>query len=76
MRRSGPATAARVAVAAAFVALLVHTLLYAAYLEDPLTWALLALGTGLAALPAAAADVQATDDPAPEPSPSPSLREP
>jgi O-antigen ligase len=41
---------ARAAVAAAFAALLVHTLLYAAFLEDPLTWALLALGTGLAAL--------------------------
>jgi hypothetical protein len=48
MGRAGPATTARVAVAAAFVALLVHTLLYAAFLEDPLTWALLALGTGLA----------------------------
>jgi O-Antigen ligase len=40
----------RAAVAAAFAALLLHTLLYAAFLEDPLTWALLALGTGLAAL--------------------------
>jgi O-antigen ligase len=49
VRRSGPATVARVAVAAAFAALLVHTLLYAAFLEDPLTWALLALGSGLAA---------------------------
>ena len=45
---------ARAAVAAAFAALLVHTLLYAAFLEDPLTWALLALGTGLAAAPDAA----------------------
>ena len=47
--RAGELTTARVAVAAAFAALLVHTLLYAAFLEDPLTWALLALGTGLAA---------------------------
>ena len=39
---------ARAAVAAAFVALVVHTLLYAAFLEDPLAWALLALGTALA----------------------------
>ena len=54
VRRSGPATVARVAVAAAFAALLVHTLLYAAFLEDPLTWALLALGTGLAAATATA----------------------
>ena len=39
---------ARAAVAAAFVALVAHTLLYAAFLEDPLAWALLALGTALA----------------------------
>ncbi len=38
---------ARAAVAAAFVALVVHTLLYAAFLEDPLAWALLAVGAGL-----------------------------
>jgi O-antigen ligase len=55
--RSG--TVARAAVAAAFAALLVHTLLYAAFLEDPLSWALLALGTGLAAA--------ATPVPEPEP---------
>ena len=39
---------ARAAVAAAFVALVVHTLLYAAFLEDPLAWALLALGVAVA----------------------------
>jgi putative inorganic carbon (hco3(-)) transporter len=39
----------RAAVAAAFAALVVHTLMYAAFLEDPLTWALLAVGTALAA---------------------------
>jgi O-antigen ligase len=39
---------ARAALAAAFVALVVHTLLYAAFLEDPLTWALLGAGAGLA----------------------------
>ncbi len=38
---------ARAAVAAAFVALVVHTLLYAAFLEDPLAWALLAVGSAL-----------------------------
>ena len=38
---------ARAAVAAAFVALVVHTLLYAAFLEDPLAWALLAVGAAL-----------------------------
>jgi len=40
---------ARIAVAAAFAALLVHTIGYAAYLTDPLTWALLAMGAVLAA---------------------------
>jgi putative inorganic carbon (hco3(-)) transporter len=40
---------ARVAVVAAFCALLVHTFGYAAYLTDPLTWALLAMGGVLAA---------------------------
>jgi O-antigen ligase len=53
VRRRGRWTVARVGVAAAFAALFVHTLLYAAFLEDPLTWALLALGTGLAAAAAA-----------------------
>ncbi len=38
---------ARAAIAAAFVALVVHTLLYAAFLEDPLAWALLAVGAAL-----------------------------
>jgi putative inorganic carbon (hco3(-)) transporter len=40
---------ARIAMAAAFGALLVHTIGYAAYLTDPLTWALLAMGAVLAA---------------------------
>jgi O-antigen ligase len=39
---------ARVAVLAAFVALVVHTWAYADFLEDPITWALLAVGTALA----------------------------
>jgi putative inorganic carbon (hco3(-)) transporter len=42
-------TPARIAIAAAFCALLVHTIGYAAYLIDPLTWALLAVGGVLAA---------------------------
>ena len=42
------ASVARAGVAAAFVALVVHTLMYAAFLEDPLAWALLAAGIGLA----------------------------
>ncbi|ADB49412.1 O-antigen ligase family protein [Conexibacter woesei] len=51
--RGAAATAARAAIAAAFVALIVHTLIYAAFLEDPLTWALLGIGTALAAQAAA-----------------------
>ena len=39
----------RVAIGAAFVALVVHTMVYAAFLEDPLTWVLLAAGAALAA---------------------------
>jgi O-antigen ligase len=38
----------RVAVLAAFVALVVHTWAYADFLEDPITWALLAFGGVLA----------------------------
>jgi putative inorganic carbon (HCO3(-)) transporter len=38
---------ARAAVAAAFVALVLHTLVYAAFLEDPITWALLAAAVTL-----------------------------
>jgi hypothetical protein len=36
-------------ILAAFCALLAHTMLYAAFLEDPLTWTLLGAGTALAA---------------------------
>lgn len=40
---------ARAAVLAAFVALLVHTMAYAGFYEDPITWVLLAAGASLAA---------------------------
>jgi len=48
--RSSPPTAlaARAAVLAAFVALLIHTLAYAGFFEDPITWVLLAVGASLA----------------------------
>jgi O-antigen ligase len=49
--RAARRSIARAAVAAAFVALVVHTLLYAAFLEDPLAWALLAVGAALAPEP-------------------------
>jgi O-antigen ligase len=39
----------RAGVAAAFAGLVLHTWTYAAFLEDPLTWALLGAGVGLAA---------------------------
>jgi O-antigen ligase len=46
--RGARAEVARAAIAAAFLALVLHTLLYAAFLEDPETWALLAIGGALA----------------------------
>jgi O-antigen ligase len=48
----------RAAVLAAFVALLVHTLAYAGFFEDPITWLLLAVGTSLALGPAVAATAE------------------
>jgi O-antigen ligase len=38
----------RIAIAAAFAALILHTWTYADFLEDPFTWALLAIGLALA----------------------------
>lgn len=49
LRRPAPA---RAAVLAAFIALFVHTLAYAGFFEDPITWVLLAVGASLAAAPA------------------------
>ena len=43
----GVGAVTRVAVAAAYCGLLLHTLVYAAFLEDPLSWVLLALAAGL-----------------------------
>ena len=45
------ATIARVAILTAFVALLVHSLAYAGFFEDPIAWVLLAVGASLATLP-------------------------
>jgi hypothetical protein len=44
-----PAVAGPAAVLAAFVALLAHTMAYAGFFEDPITWVLLAVGASLAA---------------------------
>jgi putative inorganic carbon (hco3(-)) transporter len=41
----------RAAVLATFVALLVHTMAYAGFYEDPIAWVLLAAGASLAAVP-------------------------
>jgi hypothetical protein len=41
--------AARAAVLATFIALLVHTMAYAGFFEDPIAWVLLAVGVSLAA---------------------------
>jgi putative inorganic carbon (hco3(-)) transporter len=46
--RGARADPARAAIAAAFLALVFHTLLYADFLEDPVTWTLLGIGTALA----------------------------
>lgn len=51
--RGSPALPARAAVLAAFVALLVHTMAYAGFFEDPITWVLLAIGVSLAHAPPA-----------------------
>jgi O-antigen ligase len=47
-----PIMVGRAAVLAAFVALLVHTMAYAGFFEDPITWTLLAMAASLAAMPA------------------------
>jgi len=55
---TGPArlSVARAAVLATFVALLVHTMAYAGFFEDPITWVLLAMGSTLAARVSACRD--------------------
>ncbi len=45
---SSGALPARAAIAAAFLALVMHTMLYADFLEDPVTWTLLGVGSALA----------------------------
>ena len=52
-RSPSPGAVARAALAAAYCALVLHTLVYAAYLEDPLSWVLLAIAAGLRARPLA-----------------------
>jgi hypothetical protein len=47
----GSAAIARAALAAAYCALILHTLVYASYLEDPLAWVMLAIVAALRARP-------------------------
>ncbi len=65
----------RSALAAAFAALVFHTILYADFLEDPETWALLGIGVALAAAPLPLAGTRsklsASAEPEPEPEPVP-----
>jgi putative inorganic carbon (HCO3(-)) transporter len=63
--------AARAALAAMFCALVVHTMGYAAFLEDPFTWVVLAIGLSLA--PRARLEVARVRRPvrAPEPAATP-----
>jgi putative inorganic carbon (HCO3(-)) transporter len=52
----GVVVVARAGIAAAYAALLLHTLVYAAYLEDPLTWVMLAIAASLRAAPPGGSD--------------------
>jgi O-antigen ligase len=58
---------ARSAIAAAFVALVFHTMLYADFLEDPSTWALLGVGVALAVSPLRPPAGRAADELSPPP---------
>jgi hypothetical protein len=63
-------TVALVALTASFAALVTHTMMYAAFLEDPFTWVILAVGLGVVRRPVRAeapAGVAAAAQPAPAP---------
>jgi O-antigen ligase len=60
-----PGAVTRAALAAAYSALVLHTLVYAAYLEDPLAWTLLAVAAGLRARPPGGDDAAKDGAPAP-----------
>ncbi len=53
----------RSAVAAAFLALVFHTMLYADFLEDPITWVLLGIGVALVPATVATRAERRVDDP-------------
>jgi hypothetical protein len=58
---------ARAAVLAAFVALLVHTMAYAGFFQDPITWVLMAVGASLAASRTGVPRPEAPADTVPDP---------
>lgn len=59
----------RTAIAACFLALLLHTMAYADFLEDPVTWTLLGIGVALATLQRQREGVKAGGDVASAPAP-------
>jgi hypothetical protein len=71
MAQVAPLRAAWAALAAGFAALVAHTMMYAAFLEDPFTWVLLGTAAGLCwreaalAAPAPAVPARAAAAPAP-----------
>lgn len=65
-----PGATPRIAVAALLVALTVHSLAYAAFLEDPLTWVVLGTAVSLAGLRRRAAPLAADPVTAPTPVPA------
>ena len=60
----------RCVVAAAWCALLLHTFVYAAFLEDPLTWTLLAMAAALRRVDPDGADAAAPAQDRAEPVPT------
>jgi putative inorganic carbon (HCO3(-)) transporter len=69
-RTAGVVLVGRCAVAAAFVALLLHTFVYAAFLEDPLSWTLLAMAAALRRVDPDGADAAAQPPGRAEPVPT------
>jgi len=59
--RGARASPYRAAIAAAFLALVLHTNLYADFLEDPVTWTLLGIGSALAVAARAEERLRARD---------------
>ena len=62
--------AARTALVACFVAMIVHSLAYAGFLTDPATWALLGVGVALARAPIPASLAERAPRPAAESAPA------